>query len=228
MQDTKKIAKWVGALFLIQLLGGIWLNFFALKPLSAPVSALSADMLHAMGGIAVLLMLVMSSFNLIIGLISRVLSPKNGGGLFLAVVALSAISLTLTAIESIKLAEFVSWLAYLVENSITEPSSVESLFRQTIAQSRNSAHFMAIMFSSISLTCYYFYLLRAKVLPKPLLIFALFACALQMIAVGHSFFDAPIPVVMQLPLAVTQLALPLYLLFKGFTVEPSTKYSQQQ
>jgi len=63
---------------------------------------------------------------------------------------------------------------------------------------------------------FYSLLMRAGLLPKLLMFFALLACALQLIAVGHALFGFSIPNLLQVPLAVNQLILPMYLLFRGF------------
>ena len=71
-------------------------------------------------------------------------------------------------------------------------------------------------------------LLRAEFLPKPLAIFAVIATVLQLIAVGHTLFQQSIPNLIQAPLAITQLIVPIYLSIFGFKKLRSPNTDQVQ
>jgi hypothetical protein len=66
------------------------------------------------------------------------------------------------------------------------------------------------------LAIFYLLLIRAQLIHAWLAYFALGAALLQLVAIGHTFFQASIPNVLQLPLLITQLLVPVYLLVKGF------------
>lgn len=214
------IAKLMGVLFLVQMFAGIWLNFFFYKPLFADPVQLSDEKIQWMIGIGVLLAITLSAINFVVCLLSRSLlidQFKNGQlqGHFICAISLAAIALCMTAMEGNQLSEFATWIIYA--NSLeAESTALLEHLRQVLATGRNKTHFMAILISSVSLLAFYSLLLRARLLPIALLAFALIACFLQLIAVGHALFGQSIPTLLQLPLAINQLVLPLYLLIKGF------------
>lgn len=222
---TSAVAKLIGGLFLLQMFAGIWLNFFFYKPLFADPVQLNDDKIQLMIGVGVLLAIILSAINFTACLLTRPLLNKRFHSHFTCALSFTAIALCLTAMEGNQLSEFAAWIVYAnnIEADalplLSEPALFNDHVRQILATGRNKTHFMAILVSSFSLFVFYSLILRARLLPAPLMYFALAACALQLIAVGHALFSQPIPVLLQLPLAVNQLVLPIYLLFKGFNLE---------
>lgn len=227
------IAKLIGALFLLQMFAGIWLNFFFYKPLFADPVQLSNETVQLLIGVGVLMAITLSTINFTVCLVSRSLLNGQFQNHFVSALSFSVIALCLTAIEANQLSEFANWIIYsnqLEPGSLAkmgDPSLWQEHVRQVLATGRNKSHFMAILISSLSLLMFYSLLLRARLLPASLMYFAVAACALQLVAVGHSLFGQSIPVLLQLPLAVNQLVLPLYLLIKGFNQQSESTLGDQ-
>lgn len=220
--EINKISKIIGALLLLQMFTGIWLNFFFYKPIFASPVDISDERMHFLTGIGVLLAIFLSAINFIICLMSRPLLNGKFQNHFICALSFAAIALALTALESNRLSELTNWIIYANNlapdslNSTGAQSAVAGHIRQILATGRNETHYMAIFISSLSILMFYSLLLRARLLPKPLMYFAVTACSLQVLAVGHAQFGLSIPVLLQLPLAINQLALPIYLIIRGF------------
>ncbi|MEQ9464272.1 MAG: ATP-binding protein [Haliea sp.] len=86
------------------------------------------------------------------------------------------------------------------------------LLWKSLAVGRNETHFMAIFLSSFSLLLFYAFLYRASLLPRWLRGFANLACVLQLIAIGNTFFQGQVLVLLHLPLLLTQIVVPVYLI----------------
>ncbi|GEA12176.1 DUF4386 family protein [Alteromonas sp. KUL49] len=212
-------AKAIGILLLVQMFAGIWLNFFFYKPLFADPLVLSKDTLNAMIGFGVLLAIALSAINFTICMAVRKWLHGRLKNHFIWALSLAGLALCLTIYESVQFSELGAWIVYANGQAAESLPIADEHIRQVLAIGRNKAHFMAILISSVSILAFYSLLLRAKFLPTPLMWFAVTACILQVIAVAHAQFDLTIPMLLQLPLAINQLVLPLYLLFKGFNQE---------
>ena len=226
MKFSLTTAQIIGCLLLFQLAGGIFLNFFMLKPIFAGAAGDGIQITTIMG-IATLLALILACINLIVPLLCHqrfsVKTPKH----YFLTLAFATIGITFTAVEYTRTAEFSAMLAYMSELGINSGEATTQLARKMLAEGRNNAHFMAIELSSISLLLFYGLVHRSNIIPKTFTNFALFACSLQLIAVGHTFFNQTIPMMLQLPLVVTQLVIPVYLIFIGFK-ESDYQQSLQQ
>ena len=219
---NNKVAKFIGALLLVQMFAGIWLNFFFYKPIFAEPVQLSDEKIQLMVGFGVLLAFFLSAINFAVCLVSKPLLFGRFQKHFICALSLAAIALCLTAMEGNKLSELTAWIIYANNQApdslplMGESSLFKEYVRHILATGRNKTHFMAIFVSSLSILLFYTLLLRTRLLPAPLIYFAVTACSLQVIAVGHAQFGLTIPVLLQVPLAINQLVIPIYLIIKGF------------
>ncbi len=195
---------------------GIFLNFFLLQPiLSLDADALSAGM-PLLLGFSTLLALVLSSFNILYVL----LLPRTVTSIFqnstTLIIIFAAAGFVLCAVEYVKLTEYLSYAGELIIQFGADLSPAQEHLRTTLATGRNEAHFLSMILSSLSLLLFYSVVARSQLIAKQLSALALLSCAMQIIAVGHTLFDFAIPTLMQLPLLVTQVIIPLYLIGRGF------------
>jgi len=204
-------AKAIAGLMLVQMTLGLLLNFYFLRPVFAYDGSTPVEDISIILGCATLVALLNSSINLAFGLLLPITRIKNYYRTFTSLIVFASVGIALCAYEYANLAEYVTFIASPFAND----SNMEFL-RKTLASGRNEAHFLSIFISSCSLAVFYMLLIRSELLPKWLSYFALASCLLQLIAVGHTFFQAEIPNVFQLPLAITQLLVPIYLLSAGF------------
>lgn len=213
--SNKSIARLLACLMLVQMILGILLNFHFLKPILRYDGSVSAQQLTFILGCATLLALIISSLNLAFGLLLPKDRVNRDNGMFVSLIALATVGIALCAVEYAKLSEYV---VFLTTSYFEAGSSNEALtpLKKLLATGRNEAHFFSIFVSSLSLLFFYSVVLKAKLLPTYLTSFAVFSVTLQLIAVGHTFFELSIPTLIQAPIALTQLIVPIYLLVAGF------------
>ncbi|WP_168171510.1 hypothetical protein [Lacimicrobium sp. SS2-24] len=216
-----QLAKLTGILLLIQLVAGIYVNFSLIPLLGTSLDALTPQLVTAISGLSVISIVGLSAINLIIIIINFDTFARQLPKLYLSALSISIIAVTLTSVEAAQLSEFTSLISAWVESSNHQPTQLDLQFRQLLSEGRNEAHYLAIEISSISLLFFYAMLHLGTAIPRPLVSFALLACSLQIIAIGFSFFEASIPVLLQLPLFITQIILPFYLVFRGFGLRPA-------
>ncbi|WP_199608735.1 hypothetical protein [Flocculibacter collagenilyticus] len=209
-------ARIIAIMMLLQMVLGLLLNFYFLKPILAyNGETLVSDLTSILGG-ATLVALMISTMNLAFGLLIPKKSINQHTTLFITIVVFATIGITLCAYEYAKLSEYVTYLATINVPNNDISAETSTLVRTILTSGRNEAHFFSIFISSFSLLLFYLLLLRNQLLPVLLCGFALFSVILQLIAVAHTFFEASIPNIIQLPLAITQIIVPFYLLIWGF------------
>lgn len=209
--NHKVAAKRIAGLMLLQMALGLLLNFYFLTPILTFDGSASIEEITVILGCATLVALLISAMNLVFGLLLPKSRIKEYEGTFISLIVLAAVGIALCAYEYAKLAEYVSFLS-----SFSVHESNTSFMKKMLAVGRNEAHFFSIFMSSCSLAAFYILLIRAELIAKWIAYLALASCVLQLIAVGHTFFQAPIPSLAQLPLALSQLLVPIYLLAAGF------------
>lgn len=214
--QLKQKASLIGSLMLAQMGLGIFLNFFLLKP----ILMLDADNVSAgipwLIGFSTLTALVVSSINIFYAqLLPRTVASAFQNTTTLVIV-FAAAGFVLCAVEYVKLTEYVSYAGEMFKQFGQDLSPAQEHLRKTFATGRNKAHFLSMILSSLSLLLFYILMYRSRLITKQLGAFAIFSCALQLIAVGHTLFELAIPALMQLPLFITQIIVPIYLITRGF------------
>ncbi|MFO7551857.1 MAG: DUF4386 domain-containing protein [Haliea sp.] len=218
MYTPDKAGKIIGVLFLIQMVAGIYVNFSLLQPLNCEPSFLIEGAANsAKFGVIALLALVSSSINLIVASIAYRIFSGHNPLLAMLAVFFPCISLALTAVEYSHIMELVSYSQHYQAASV-EAKVVLETFRPVITSSRSWSHFMAIGFSGFSLFLFYLMLFRTSQTPRLLMGFGLLATIMQVSAVAQPFFGNNIPFIMLLPLALSQLVLPVYFIAKGLDI----------
>lgn len=214
-----KGARLIGILMLAQVTFGILLNFFILTPiLTLDAQSVTANLSYLVG-LSTLLALVLSSFNIVCGLLLPRPIIQHASHTFVFLMIFASVGFILCALEYINMTQYVSYVSSLAEQPSNAVTADKELFRKAFASGRNEAHFLSILMSSVSVLLFYVIAVRHQLLPKPLGIFAIVACTMQIIAVGHTLFALSIPTIMQLPLLISQVLVPVYLIAKGFNVE---------
>lgn len=223
---NKNSARLLASLMLGQMVFGIILNFHFLKPILRYDGTVSAEQLTFILGCATLLALVVSSLNVVFGLLLPKVKIKEHPGLFITLIAFASIGIAMSANEYAKLSEYVVFLSSTYSFDAAASDVTLEYLKKLLATGRNEAHFFSIFISSISLLFFYVLLMRASLLPFYLAVFALLSTLLQLIAVGHTFFELSIPNIIQLPLFITQILVPFYFLKAGFNSDPTASDSQ--
>lgn len=212
----KQSASLIGGLMLAQMMLGISLNYSLLQPiLKMDAENFSAGMPYIIG-LSTLLALLLSSFNILYAqLLPRAVTSAFRNTTTLIIV-FAAAGFVLSAVETVKLTEYVSYAGEMLKQFGQDISPAQEHLRKTFATGRNKAHFLSMILSSLSLLLLYIVMFRSQLIAKQLGILAIVSCTMQLIAVGHTFFDFAIPALMQLPLFITQIVIPIYLISRGF------------
>ena len=214
-----KSARIIGVLMLVQLVFGILLNFYFLKPILTLNAQSIASNLSFLLGFSTILALLLSSFNIAFGVLLQRVINDHTNSIIKLVIIFASVGFTLCALEYAKMTEYVSFVSKLIHQPTESIIEGQELIRKTLASGRNEVHFLSIMMSSLSVLLFYVAVLRNNLMPQLLSLFAIFACTLQLIAVGHTLFELSIPMAMQLPLFIAQIVVPVYLIVKGFKNE---------
>ena len=218
MMNQERLAKYTGSLLLLQLVGGIFLNFFLLQKLKFNLDLAEPSSITLVIGVATILALILSSINLIIAAIAKHILSKHSPIHTQLLVAVSVVAFTLTATEYATLGEYVNFFIHMVEQGTQTLSAYEELMKFSLIRARDEIHYMTIAISSVSILLFYSLLFRVCQIPKMLTGFAIFAGILQLVALSNTFFQGKVLMMIQLPLLITQILLPMYLFVNGFRV----------
>jgi hypothetical protein len=100
---------------------------------------------------------------------------------------------------------------YVLNGSDSSLNILETL----VYQRHRWTHYFYLLLSCFPVFVLYYTLYRTKLVPRIISIFGIFAVALMFVEEVLSIFGQGISMDMLLPMALVQLALPIYLLVKG-------------
>ncbi|WP_462153160.1 hypothetical protein [Pseudoalteromonas xiamenensis] len=206
----------LGGLLLVQMAGGVFLNFRFLGIFKSDIFMVDMSSLTTALGFATLMALMLSFINVVVGVIAAKRFQSQQPIFSLLVILIASLGLILTGVEYANLANYTAFIGDVQAKGLHELSESMEFIRRLIVSERNESHYLSLFFSSFSLFLFYALLYRATRIPKLLLAFAMTACLLQLIALGSTFFQGPVIVSIQLPLFITQLVMPVYFILYGF------------
>jgi hypothetical protein len=212
----------IGALTLLQMIGGFVLNFVADAPLSGAPGFLVNAAPHA-GQIAagVLLALVLSGMNVAIAVTAFPVFERHSAALARAFLALAAVGLALAVLEQVNVMSMVSVSEVYVKATAQEQAGFGPL-RAAVAAHRNWAHYLGLFMNGCLLFVFYLTTLRYRLLPRLLAGFGVAAVAIQLVVVARPLFGVPVNFALLMPLALAQVLLLGWLLWKGFRAPAAT------
>lgn len=206
----------VGILLLLQMAGGIYLNFSFLAIFKSDIFTVDVpDLTLALGG-ATLIALLLSFINVMVGGISAQKYYQRHPVLCLLLIMFAALGLISTGFEYSNLANYTAFISDIRLRGVQELTETLEFIRLQIVSGRNESHHLALFFSSLSLLFFYILLFRATHIARLILAFAIAACVLQLIALGNTFFQGQVIMAIQLHLLVTQVVMPIYFIVFGF------------
>ena len=221
MTTELRAGRIIGTLTLLQMIGGFVLNFVADAPLSGAPGFLVNAAPHAAGIAAgVLLALLLSGLNVTIAITAFPVFERHSPALARALLVVSAVGLACTVLEQVNAMSMVSVSEFYVKASPAEQAAFGAL-RAVVAAHRNWAHYLGLFVNGCSLFVFYLTTLRFRLLPRLLAAFGLAAVALQLVVVARPLFGVPVDFALLMPLALAQLLLLGWLVWKGFPAPPS-------
>lgn len=217
MTSDHNIGRIIGILLIIQLVGGILVNFFLTAPLFGSPGFLVNGSLYAQQiGAAALINLIISSLSVTVAVMAFDIFSRHGKKLPLALLAIFSVGLAVTAFENIGLLSLVSFSdAYAQATTDTERSLFDSL-KVIVTSFRNWAHYTNLILSGVGLLIFYLILFRSSLVPRALSSFGLLAVLLQISSVSLPFWGQSVIFPLLAPIGLSQLILSLWLMIKGF------------
>ena len=215
MIAAKGVGRIIGVLLLIQLFGGVMVNFV----LMAPVFAAPGFLVNAAGhsrqvSLAVLLGLATGMLSVGIAITAFQVFRQYSHAMALWFVALAVVSFSLTAVENVNVMSMLSLSDAYAKANVADRDLFEAL-RHVVASARNWEHYIGLIVAGCALFVFYSLLFRFALVPRALAAFGLGAVVLQIVAVAMPLFGQDIVFLMLLPLGVSQLLLALWLIAKG-------------
>lgn len=92
-----------------------------------------------------------------------------------------------------------------------------------VASARDWAHYVGRLADGSALFVFYAAMFRFALIPRALAAFGVAAVLLQLTALAMPLFGRPVVFPLLAPLGLCQLALALWLIIKGFRVQPSPR-----
>ena len=206
----------MGALVLTQIIGGIAINFVLTAPLYGPPGFLeNAAPNSTQIATSVLLAIALGGISVAIAAVMFPVIWKRSQPIAVLLVALSAVSMAVGALEQINVMSMVSLSQAYIKVSIAEREQFEVL-RGIVAASRNWSHYINLVVGGCTLLVMYSTLLRHSLVPRLLAAIGVTAAVLQVVAVATPLFGSGVNFALLAPLGLTQLVLAIWLLKNGF------------
>lgn len=226
MDITLNIGRTIGILMLVQIAGGISVNFFLTAPLFGSPGFLVNGVQYANQiGLAVLLGLLVSGLTVAIASLLLPVIWRQGQSLALGYLALAVAGLAVSALEYVNLMSLVSFSQAYAAASGTEQETLGAI-RAVVAASRNWAHYVNLVLSGATLLVFYTMFFRFRLIPRLMAALGLLAAALQLLSVSLPLFGRGVVFPMLAPLALVQVAVALWLIVKGLDLSSCKTESQ--
>jgi hypothetical protein len=213
MYSNQKAGRISGALLLFVFVSGVFIFQFLQGPVLFSDEFLSTTSENSNQIIVSVLLSMLSGLATIV--IATILLPifkrhsSLLGYLYLAFCIVSFIAIMLDNVSVISMLELSN--EYVVSGGDSSLNILETL----VYQRHRWTHYFYLLLSCFPVFVLYYTLYRSKLVPRVISGFGIFAVALMFVEEVLSIFGQGISMDMLLPMALVQLALPIYLLIKG-------------
>ena len=213
MYSNQKAGRISGALLLFVFVSGVFIFQFLQGPVLFSDEFLSTTSENSNQIIVSVLLSMLSGLATIV--IATILLPifkrhsSLLGYLYLASCIVSFIAIMLDNVSVISMLELSN--EYVVSGGDSSLNILETL----VYQRHRWTHYFYLLLSCFPVFVLYYTLYRSKLVPRVISGFGIFAVALMFVEEVLSIFGQGISMDMLLPMALVQLALPIYLLIKG-------------
>jgi hypothetical protein len=220
MSHVNKVGRLVGTIVLVQLIGEILTNFFLTAPLfGSPGFMVNGAIYSQQIGLAVLLGLAMSGLSIALATILFPVFREYNLPLALWLVVLAGVGLAVAVLENIGMMSLVSYSEAYAVAAAADRELLE-VARTIVTSTRNWAHYLNLILSGCFLLVLYSNLYLSRLIPRLLSGFGCVAVLLQLISVSLPLFGQDVIFPMMAPLGLSQIALALWLIVKGFNGAP--------
>jgi hypothetical protein len=210
------VGRIVGFMLLMQVIGGISVNLFLTAPLYEPPGfMIHGDAYSLQIGVSVLLGLITSGLSLVIAIMAFPVFRVTTPALSIGLIALSAVALSVAAVEHIGVMSMVSFSeAYSGAGNADQEVLASS--KVIVASARNWAHYIGLVLSGCTLFVFYLVLYYARLVPRWLAGLGLIAVLLQLSSVSRPLLGNEVIFPLLAPLGLTQILLSIWLMARGF------------
>ena len=221
MSAAKSASRVIGVLILAQMVGSVLVNFVLTASLFGEPGFLVNAATHSLQiALSVPLGLAAHALPIAIAITAFPFFRQHASTLALWLIALATVGLAVAAVEQMNVMSMLSLSEAYTQASAAERAPFESL-RIVVVSARNWSHFIVLIIGGSANFVLYAALYRSALVPRALAAFGLAAASLQLVAVSMPLFGASVVFVLLAPMGVSQLALALWLIAKGFR-DPAT------
>ncbi len=217
MASPKSVGRITGSLLLLHLVAGLMLPYILMQPAMASPGFLenAADNVVRIRT-AVLLLFMSGAITVAVALTTLPVFRRYGDRLAALLVVLSAVNLTLHAVENGALLSMLSLSQKHAESGVADASLFRGL-AAVVGSARRWAHFTHLLVVGSWLFTLFALLWRSKQVPRLLAGLGMLATVLQVTGVPlRAILGMEIVTPMAMPLAPVYVAVAAWLMFKGF------------
>lgn len=216
MDSNIKTGRIIGALLLLQVIAGILLNFVFTAPLFGEPGFLINAAPHAEQiAQSALIGIGMGLLSLAVASLLYPLFKAHSQPLALFYFALVVAGFALTVAENVSVMSMLSLSKAYAEHGAAQEPLYQGL-RIVVKETRNWTHYLSLIVSGATLFTFYLAMFRFRMIPRLLAGFGLLACLSQIYAVSTPLFGHAVDFRLIAPLGLCEIALGLWLIFKGF------------
>ena len=220
LSSAKRTGQIIGLLIFVQVAAGLLVSFVLLRPLTTPPGFLE----NAAGSslqlsFAVLLWFVTGALSIGIAIAAWPIFRQHSSTMALWFLSLSVVTFSLLAVENGTVMSMLSLSRDYAAAGAADAEVFKAL-GVVVRSARNWAHLASALVGDTSIFVLYCMLHRFALIPRALSTFGLVAATLKITALTMPFFGHRVVLLMVLPLALSYLALALWLMAKGFEERP--------
>ncbi len=214
--DARRAGIIIGALILAQMAGSALVNFFAEAPLFGAGGFLVNASAHSEQiAAAVFLAIVLEATWVTIAILAFPILAERSLRSALALLAVSIVCLVIGVVENAGVMSMVSLSKLYAAASAADRAQLEAV-RTIVSSARNWPHYLGRIFDGLAALTFYVALFRSAAVPRAITGLGILAVASMVTGLSMPFFGHAVIFPLLAPLGLTQLALALWLIVKGF------------
>ena len=215
MEAAIRAGRIIGFIIVVQMAGGMVVNFFLEAPLfGTPGFLVNAASHSRQIGLAALLGLITEALWVGIAITAFPIFYKRTRAMALWFFALAVVVLSAAFVENTGVMSMVSLSEAYTKASAAGLEQLQTV-RVVVASARNWAHFLARVIDGATIFIFYVVLSRFALIPRAIAGFGLIAAALMVTSVSMPLLGSDVVFPMLAPLGLSQLTLAGWLIVKG-------------
>jgi hypothetical protein len=216
MEAARRAGRIIGTLIVIQMIAGFIVNFTLEAPLFGTPGFLVNAAPHSLQiGLAALLGLATEALWVGIAITAFPIFWPRAPAMALWLLALAAVVLAAAVAENAGVMSLVSFSQAYAKAPAAGREQLEAV-RVIVSSARNWAHYLARIADGVTIFVFCAALFRLALVPRVVAGFGLVAAVLMLTSVGMPLFGHDVVFPMLAPLGLSQLALSLWLIARGF------------